>query len=93
MGLTEVPSELFRMKTLTQLWLNYNKLCSLPSEIARLTTLEVLYVRLSKRFDRDLTKSHVVSGRREPAQVSSARPRSADQSSAALRAALEADGS
>jgi hypothetical protein len=49
----------------------------------------VLYVRLSKRFDRDLTKSHVVSGRREQAHVSSARTRSAEQSEGALRAALE----
>jgi hypothetical protein len=60
MGLTEVPSELFRMKNLKSLWLYSNKLCSLPSEIAHLTTLEQLWVRLSKRFDRDLTKSHVV---------------------------------
>ena len=48
MGLTEVPSELFRMKSVKQLFLNNNKLCSLPSEIAHLATLEVLYVRLSK---------------------------------------------
>jgi hypothetical protein len=93
MGLTEVPCELFRMKNLKRLNLANNNLCSLPSEIARLTTLEVLYVRLSKRFDRDLTKSHVVSGRREHAHVSSARTRSAEQSEGALRAALDADGS
>jgi hypothetical protein len=93
MGLTEVPSELFRMKTLTQLWLNYNKLCSLPSEIAHLAALEVLDVRLSKRLGRDLTKSHGVSGLQQPAHISSARARSADQSEGALRAALEADGS
>jgi hypothetical protein len=60
MGLTEMPSELFRMKNLKTLWLNVNKLCSLPSEIAHLSTLEELWVRLSKRLDRDLTKSHVV---------------------------------
>ena len=60
MGLMEVPSELFRMKNVKSLWLNDNKLCSLPSEIAHLTTLETLIVRLSKRLDRDLTKSHVV---------------------------------
>jgi hypothetical protein len=60
MGLTEVPSELFRMKNVKELWLNVNKLCSLPSEIAHLTTLEELAVRLSKRLDRDLTKSHGV---------------------------------
>ena len=59
MGLTEVPSELFRMKNLKEVWLYSNKLCSLPSEIARLTTLEVLSVRLLKGLDRDLTKSHV----------------------------------
>jgi hypothetical protein len=59
MGLTEVPSELFRMKNVKLLCLYNNKLCSLPSEIARLTTLEVLSVRLLKRLDRDLTKSHV----------------------------------
>jgi hypothetical protein len=51
---------------------NNNNLCSLPSEIALLATLEELAVRLPKRLDRDLTKSHVVSGRRQPAQVSSA---------------------
>jgi hypothetical protein len=60
MGLMEVPSELFRMKNVKSLWLNDNKLCSLPSEIAHLTTLETLIVRLLKRLDRDLTKSHVV---------------------------------
>jgi Leucine-rich repeat (LRR) protein len=49
MGLTEVPSELFRMKKLKSLDLSNNNLCSLPSEIAHLTTLERLYVRLSKR--------------------------------------------
>jgi Leucine-rich repeat (LRR) protein len=59
MGLTEVPSELFRMKNLKTLWLNGNNLCSLPSEIAHLTTLERLFVRLPKRLDRDLTKATV----------------------------------
>jgi hypothetical protein len=93
MGLTEVPSELFRMEHVNTLDLYNNNLCSLPSEIALMTTLEGLYVRLSKRYDRDLTKSRVVSGLRQPAHVSSARARSADQSQEALRAALEADGS
>jgi hypothetical protein len=93
MGLKEVPSELFRMKNLKTLWLDYNHLCSLPSEIAHLTTLEQLSVRLSKRLDRDLTKSHFVSGLRQPAHVPSARARSADQSGVDQRAALEADGS
>ncbi len=88
-----MPSELFRMKNFKELWLTNNKLCSLPSDIALLTKLEWLYVRFSKRSDRDLTKSHVVSGRREQAHVSSARTRSADQSEESLRAALEADGS
>jgi Leucine-rich repeat (LRR) protein len=45
-GLTELPSELFRMKNLKALWLSSNKLCSLPSEIALLATLEKLDVRL-----------------------------------------------
>jgi hypothetical protein len=45
MGLTEVPSELCRMKNL-ELHLYNNNLCSLPSEIAHLSTLERLYVRL-----------------------------------------------
>ena len=58
MGLSEVPSELFRMKNLKGLYLESNKLCSLPSEIAHLTTLETLWVRLLKRLDRELTKSH-----------------------------------
>ncbi len=57
MGLTEVPSELFRMRNVKKVWLYNNKLCSLPSEIAQLTTLEVLFVRLLKRFDHDLTKA------------------------------------
>jgi hypothetical protein len=78
MGLTELPSGLFRMKNLKQLYLNDNKLCLLPSEIALLAKLEILYVRLSKRLDCDLTKSRVVSGRPQPAQVSTARARSAD---------------
>ncbi len=55
----EVPAELFRMKNMKQFWLNNNKLCSLPSEIAHLAMLEWLYVRLSKRFEHGLTKSHV----------------------------------
>jgi hypothetical protein len=93
MGLTEVPSELFRMKDLKELYLNSNNICSLPREIAHLTTLEELWVRLSKRLDRALTKSHGVSGHGQPAHVSSARARSADQSQEALRAALDADGS
>ena len=94
MRLTELPSELFRMKKVKMLYVFDNKLCSLPSEIAHLTTLERLFVRLPKRLDRDLTKSHVVSGRRQPAHVSSARTRSADQFDGSRRAALkvEADG-
>jgi Leucine-rich repeat (LRR) protein len=56
MGLTEVPSELFRMKNLKRLTLANNELCSLPSKLAHLTTLELFYVRLSKRSDRDLTQ-------------------------------------
>jgi hypothetical protein len=90
MGLKEVPSELFRMKSVKALYLNNNKLCSLPSEIALTTTLETLWVRFWKRFDRDLTKNDGVSGRQQPAHVSSARARSADQSQEPLRAALEA---
>jgi Leucine-rich repeat (LRR) protein len=92
-GLTEVPPELFRMKNVKTLNLNSNNLCSLPSDIALLTTLERLYVRLSKRLDRDLTLSHVASGLEQPALVSSARARSADQSEESHCAALEADGS
>jgi hypothetical protein len=91
MGLTEVPSELFRMKNLKELHLTGNKLCSLPSEIALMTTLEKLRVRLLKRLDRELTKSRVVSGRPQPAHVSSARARSAYQSDVARSATLEAD--
>jgi len=49
MGLTEVPSELFRIKNAKSLHLYYNNLCSLPSEIAHLATLELLYVRFLKR--------------------------------------------
>jgi hypothetical protein len=49
MGLTEVPSELFRMKNVKQLFLSINKLCSLPSEIAQLPALEELWVRPSTR--------------------------------------------
>ena len=56
MGLTELPFELFCMKNLRRLDLYNNNLCSLPSEIAHLMTLKQLIVRLSKRFDRDLTK-------------------------------------
>jgi hypothetical protein len=55
-----VPCELFRMKNVKELYLTKNKLCSLPSEIAQLTSLEELLVRLPKRLDRDLTKSHGV---------------------------------
>ena len=60
MGLTEVPSELFRMRNLKKLWLYDNELCSLPSEIAHLAKLELLNVRLSKQLDRDLTNCHAV---------------------------------
>jgi hypothetical protein len=93
MGLTELPAELFRMTNVKQLHVNDNNLCSLPSEIARLAVLEALFVRLLKRLDRDLTKSRVVSGLEQPAHVSSARARPADQSEDTLRAAIEADGS
>ncbi len=44
MGLTEVPSELFCMKNVTELYLHFNDICSLPSEIAHLETLEGLWV-------------------------------------------------
>jgi hypothetical protein len=93
MGLPEVPCELFRMKNVTKLSLSNNVLCSLPSEIAHMTTLKWLYVRVSKRSDHDLTKSHGISGQQQPAHVSSARARSADQSQDAQRTAFEADGS
>jgi Leucine-rich repeat (LRR) protein len=49
MGRTEVPSELFRMKNVKQLFLSINKLCSLSSEVAQLPALEKLWVRPSKR--------------------------------------------
>jgi Leucine-rich repeat (LRR) protein len=49
MDLTDMPSKLFRMKSVKSLSLANNKLCSLPKEIAHMTTLEGLYVRLSKR--------------------------------------------
>ena len=49
MGLTELPSELFRMKNVKFLYLSNNNLCSLPSDIAHITTLEDLWVRFSKR--------------------------------------------
>jgi Leucine-rich repeat (LRR) protein len=55
MGLTGLPSELFRMKNVKRLYLTNNKICSLPSDIAHSATLEDLWVRLSKRWDRDLT--------------------------------------
>jgi Leucine-rich repeat (LRR) protein len=58
MGLTKVPSELFRMKNVKTLYLLNNNLCSLPSEIAHLSMLDTLIVRLPKRSDRDLTKDH-----------------------------------
>jgi Leucine-rich repeat (LRR) protein len=48
MGLTEVPSELFRMKNVKNLDLDHNNLCSLPSEIAQLVMLDTLFVRPSK---------------------------------------------
>ncbi len=92
MGLTEVPSELFRLKHMKELFLCNNNLCSLPSEIALLATLDTLYVRVWKRVNRYLTKSRVVAGRRQPAHVSSTRARSADQFDVAQRAALEAGG-
>jgi Leucine-rich repeat (LRR) protein len=55
MGLTEVPSELLRMKNVKTLYLHTNNLCSLPSELAHLATLEELHVRSLKQFHRDLT--------------------------------------
>jgi Leucine-rich repeat (LRR) protein len=93
MGITELPSELFRMKNVKFLSLNANSLCSLPSDIAQLETLATLYVRLSKRLDRDLTAGNGVSGLQQPAHVSSARTRSADQSQEAFCAELVTSGS
>jgi hypothetical protein len=58
LDLTEVPSELFRMKNVKELSLFINKLCSLPSDIAHLAKLEELHVRSSKRSGHDLTKRH-----------------------------------
>jgi hypothetical protein len=82
------------MKNVNFLLLSDNKLCSLPSDIAHMETLATIYVRLSKRLDHDLTTAMLLlSGRRQPARVSSARARSADQSQDARCAALEADGS
>jgi Leucine-rich repeat (LRR) protein len=46
MGLTELPSELFRMKNVKSLYLHENNLCSLPSDIAHLAMLDTLWVRL-----------------------------------------------
>jgi hypothetical protein len=61
MGLTEVPSELFRMQNVKTLLLHDNNLCLLPREVSRLAVLETLLVRLSKRSaDHDLTNRHVV---------------------------------
>jgi cell division protein FtsB len=58
MGLTEVPSALFRIENVTRLHLDRNNLCSLPREIALLTSLEWLNVRQSKTIvDLDLIKS------------------------------------
>jgi Leucine-rich repeat (LRR) protein len=48
MGLTELPSEVLRLKSMKTLWLNNNDLCSLPTEIARLNMLDKLIVRPSK---------------------------------------------
>jgi Leucine-rich repeat (LRR) protein len=53
MGLTKMPSELFRMKNLMELDLSCNSLASLPSEIAHMTRLRQLSVRLTKRLDCD----------------------------------------
>ncbi len=53
-----MPSELFRMKNVKELWLHDNNLCSLPSEIAYMARLEELDVRVWKRLDLDrLTES------------------------------------
>jgi hypothetical protein len=51
LGLTEVPSDLFRMKNVKDLWLDGNNLCSLPSDIALMTTLEWLAVWRLKRLE------------------------------------------
>jgi Leucine-rich repeat (LRR) protein len=50
MGLTELPSEVFRFQNVGILSLDYNNLCSLPSAIGHLETLNTLCVRLTKRF-------------------------------------------
>jgi Leucine-rich repeat (LRR) protein len=49
MGLTEVPSELFRMNNVKAVFLAGNKLCSLPSAIWHLKALYGLDVGLLKR--------------------------------------------
>jgi uncharacterized membrane protein YcfT len=57
MGLTELPSELFRMKHVKTLCLGSNVLCSLPSEIAQFTTLE--FLRVLRRRQIAITLTHV----------------------------------
>ena len=44
MRLTALPTELFRLKNVKELWLFNNFLSSLPGEIAQLTLLESLDV-------------------------------------------------
>jgi hypothetical protein len=95
MGLTELPSELFRMKNVKELALVGNNLCSLPSEIVHLTKLEGLSVRVRELSGLIVIEPKVTlcAGRLQPAHVSSARALSADQSHEALCAGKVAEGS
>lgn len=46
MALRELPSDLFRLSNVAQLWLNNNEIRSLPSNIAQLRKLKKLTVRV-----------------------------------------------
>jgi Leucine-rich repeat (LRR) protein len=80
MGLTEVPSELFRMKNVKNSGSHQQQALLAAERNCAPDNARGALCAIVEAIWRDLTTGTLFSGRRQPAHVSSARARSADQS-------------